>query len=111
MLFQSVDRIEAGKMERFEREYLACDKPVIVSRAALTWPVVDAVTLDGLKERHGGCEIPVRESDNELDGRSSGSKRTRMLLGEYIDLLQEPSTSGVRPYATFSLSDDSETAI
>jgi hypothetical protein len=96
-----IPRLERPSVEQFQREYVARDRPVILSGAMQGWRALSAWDLDYLRACLGAVNVNVNLSP---DGAFKGDpetgyagRSTSMPFSDYVDLLRstpEPTRRG-----------------
>ena len=80
-----IERIEAPSVDDFYENYLALEKPVIITGVVNKWPAFNKWTADYLKNNTGDRLVPITTI---IDGDYCNTTRSDMKLSEYIDYLQ-----------------------
>ena len=90
----TIERIERPTRAEFETEWVARNKPVILTGVASAWPAVERWSPDYLREVAGESLVTVHFEEKGDFHNWYGAKRRvdlRMPLGEFVDLLtREP---------------------
>lgn len=99
---QTVERIEAPTRERFFEEYVARNRPVILTGVATDWPAMKRWSPEYFKRVAGDSKIVVHYNDGGNFHEWYVNKQRRedrhIPFGELVDLLGTPE--GVRYYMT-----------
>lgn len=80
-----IERIEAPSIDDFHENYLALDKPVIITGFVDKWPAFNKWTVDYLANNIGDRQVPIVTI---VDGDYCNTTRSEMKLSEYIRYLQ-----------------------
>lgn len=86
-----IDRLEAPSRERFERDYLNRNRPVVITGVADRWPAMEKWSVDYLKSVAGDSEVTVHFREDADFGHwyriQEEREDRRMPFGQVLDLL------------------------
>jgi len=97
----SIERLHRPTRAEFEERFLRPQKPVIITGAMDSWPVLNRWSNEYLRERAGtrSLRISMAHRGIHFKGANQILDPTVMSLGEYIDLISSQRISDGRLYA------------
>ena len=87
-----IDRVDLIEKEDFINNYLKPRKPLIIRKAAESWPALEKWTFDFIKEAVGDKVVPLYDSGKADPSKPLNTATTEMKFGDYIDLIQKEPT-------------------
>jgi hypothetical protein len=92
IILTPVDRVDNINKEDFINNYLKPRKPLVIRKAAETWPALRKWTFDYLKETIGEQVVPLYDSSKADPSKPINAPAAEMKFGDYIDLVQKQPT-------------------
>ncbi|GAA4273529.1 cupin-like domain-containing protein [Aquimarina gracilis] len=90
---EQIQRVPTITKEKFLREYVALQKPVVIEHLIEDWPAYQKWNLDYINELAGDKTVPLYDDRPITSERKFNEPHTSMKMSEYIDLLNEGSTN------------------
>src|SRR5258707_13761315 len=87
-----IDTVDEISKEDFINNYLNPRKPLIICKAAKSWPALQKWTFDNLKEAVGDQVVPLYDSLKTDPSKTINESTAEMNFGDYIDLIQKEPT-------------------
>lgn len=97
MKFKPIDRIHQPTINEFQ-QYVMESQPVVITGVATKWHAYSNWTPENFQQMFGNLEVPLRQSDNELDVFFGKENQQRFLsFAQYIDLILHWNNPQKRP--------------
>jgi len=87
-----IDHVDRITKEDFINNYLNPRKPLVIRKAAESWPALQKWTFEYLKEVVGDKVVPLYNSSKADPSKPINASAAEMKFGDYIDLIQSKPT-------------------
>ncbi|MBK9271991.1 MAG: cupin-like domain-containing protein [Saprospiraceae bacterium] len=93
MILKAIEKRSNVSKKEFENQYLKANKPVVFKDLIQDWPAYSKWDFEYFIQKYGEVEIPIYDQSFSKAGKSYMSPTGRMLLGDYLRLIQNGSSN------------------